>query len=1160
MDGPCASTFSLMLLDKLRLAMPINVNRGGGKGGSGGVGGTGGTEEGPRLAILNVYGGKGGNGGPGGCTGGSGGLEHIHVSGGRGGAGGRGEWGGEGGAGEGPVVFLNSGGTLNINNATNELYVKCHPCRIPISHIFGGSYRPSKTITCEHCETNGTGRNIILSFDGTSNQYGNKNTNVIELYARIIKDDNQLTYYNSGIGTYARPSWRSLKYWKQVIDNHIDLAIAWNFDRAVLAGYRWLSDHYRPGDRIFLFGFSRGAYQVRALAAMIDKVGLILPGNEEQIPFAYELYADLKTHSNKGYDGETSARFFKKTFCRPNVRIHFLGAWDSVSSVGIVRGKNLPGTYSFDENICYFRHALALDERRVKFLPEYICGGKSHPEELDGGATARVKEVWFAGCHSDIGGGVGINDKLDNAAVPVLWMGNEAQHAGLKLEASPVEWKWEQLETSQPTESLTWVWRLFELLPIKHLSYVDTMSEIRHPHRSEGRVIKPGQKIHASVAFIKNYQPKAILPPEAKGWHRILGKGRTDELSWTEDLQDIVEMDLFDLSKTPALVEAAISDRTSFSKLRFLSKTREGAASIAKADPELNLFTVILNSKQRELVLREHSAQILLNLAGYETVRRALTWSRSIDALAVAAAEGLSSFELRTQVFQALSLLCDDGMRHFKYKSIDDLRRLIGRLDDIINHIPDNALEKSSAILAFGEFNYILYLGHRTGIEDGVSTFEHYWRRRLSAASSQPPSTSLRYLEKSVAIYRKGLTTQSYLFRCEYLDRLVTCLQARSVEIEVGHGDLDKAIALLREVPATQNTIKQELSCTNLADTLTARFTRSKDSQDIHAAIQLYRDILEKYPAPNPNRSMTHNNLAGALYEQGMQQKDSEVLDECIRLYREALPDIAPSGLIRARSLTNLAGAIQKRFDGLEGVDEVIMLYKEAAALCLPMDLGTALDNLCNSVCQKYRSDARLPVIREATTNFNHFLVLRNESKSLTGVSLEMYRLVGEGLGREPDRRVGRNGNLVDTSSKVRFRSEPANKYGFRIRNESTDDLFPYLLYFDPDEYTVNCWYTPGMHHYPPLKRAGGIVAVGMGDGGLPFEFTLPEDESSSSGFLKLLVSTEYLDVELIQQQMSPFDSRFEGTVRLGMIQEKLSQAKWDALVVVLTMTSEVTV
>lgn len=106
----------------------------------------------------------------------------------------------------------------------------------------------------------------------------------------------------------------------------------------------------------------------------------------------------------------------------------------------------------------------------------------------------------------------------------------------------------------------------------------------RFPHRSEGRRIKPGQKIHASVAFIKNYKPKAILTSKDKGWHDILGKGSKSELAWTEDLRDILEMDLFDLSKTPALVEAAISDRTSFGILRFLATTRTPYESLARLD------------------------------------------------------------------------------------------------------------------------------------------------------------------------------------------------------------------------------------------------------------------------------------------------------------------------------------------------------------------------------------------------------------------------------------------------------------------------------------------------------------------------------------------------------------------------------------------------
>src|ERR1700761_6879782 len=69
------------------------------------------------------------------------------------------------------------------------------------------------------------------------------------------------------------------------------------------------------------------------------------------------------------------------------------------------------------------------------------------------------------------GGGSSTNEKLDNAATPVLWMANEAFRAGLKLEPSAVEWKWPELETSKPTESMNWFWRLVELIPIGRLSY-----------------------------------------------------------------------------------------------------------------------------------------------------------------------------------------------------------------------------------------------------------------------------------------------------------------------------------------------------------------------------------------------------------------------------------------------------------------------------------------------------------------------------------------------------------------------------------------------------------------------------------------------------------------------------------------------------------------
>ncbi|KAJ7140656.1 hypothetical protein C8R44DRAFT_827617 [Mycena epipterygia] len=256
-------------------------------------------------------------------------------------------------------------------------------------------------------------RNLVVSIDGTSNQFGPNNTNVVELHSRIIKEDPstpQLTFYLSGIGTYVPPSLRSLAYWKQLIANKIDLAIAWNFKKHVQDAYRWLMAgyHYQPGDVICLFGFSRGAYQVRALAGMITKVGLVHSGNQRLVPFAYELYSNRHRGRDRA-KAEKLCEHFKKTFSR-DVRVHFLGAWDTVSSVGIFRGQPLPLTESAD-HICHFRHALALDERRVRFQPEYVHSAYSQESkkrddkqiETQQRETQRtIKEVWFAGTHSDM--------------------------------------------------------------------------------------------------------------------------------------------------------------------------------------------------------------------------------------------------------------------------------------------------------------------------------------------------------------------------------------------------------------------------------------------------------------------------------------------------------------------------------------------------------------------------------------------------------------------------------------------------------------------------------------------------------------------------------------------------------------------------------------
>ncbi|KAJ7223530.1 hypothetical protein GGX14DRAFT_352176, partial [Mycena pura] len=351
-------------------------------------------------------------------------------------------------------------------------------------------------------------RNLVISIDGTSNQFGIHNTNVVELHSRIDAKANQSKYYNCGIGTYV-PAQAIFKSMSQWVDHVIDLAFARNFKDIILQAYKWLSQMYQAGDKIFIFGFSRGAYQARALAGMIEKVGLVDIGNEAMIPLFVPPSGEKKA-INKA---DQMASNFKRTFSstREGVRIHFAGLWDTVSSKGVVGGKLLPLTSSA-HHICIFRHALALDERRVKFLPEYVAGGGSAQQSTSQSASPDVQEVWFPGTHSDIGGGIKENENLNLSSVPLLWMENEATLAGLRLSPRKAvgEWNTGDLIKNDMHESLTCAWWPLEYLPLTRISFKSSQKPTtRIPHLGAGRIIAPGQRIHISVAFKENYVPRA---------------------------------------------------------------------------------------------------------------------------------------------------------------------------------------------------------------------------------------------------------------------------------------------------------------------------------------------------------------------------------------------------------------------------------------------------------------------------------------------------------------------------------------------------------------------------------------------------------------------------------------------------------------------------
>ncbi|OBZ68929.1 hypothetical protein A0H81_11005 [Grifola frondosa] len=357
-----------------------------------------------------------------------------------------------------------------------------------------------------------TGRNLVVCIDNVQNEIGQRTRNIGQLHSQLVKDKTQLTYYNSGIGTYGMPSKWTLDHWIRHIDGTMDFGIAWDFERIVKEAYRWLAEHYQDGDVIYCFGYSRGACLVLTLAAMIDKVGLVHKGNEELLAYVYALYIDSRSHTpTKG--SESMAQQFKQTYSR-NVRVHFVGVWDALVQVGLYKHKASPGTNN-PYISCYFRHALALDERRVIFLPLYACFGESgserrakangsdspptslhdlkvaaqtaeyenlqtRSEDKGNPASPRIKEVWFSGTHHDIGGGNVENGKFNFRHPSFLWMSYEATSMRLKLNGSDMEWRW--CELGDIRESLTGLWKLLEYLPIRRLTYNDNHSITYRPH------------------------------------------------------------------------------------------------------------------------------------------------------------------------------------------------------------------------------------------------------------------------------------------------------------------------------------------------------------------------------------------------------------------------------------------------------------------------------------------------------------------------------------------------------------------------------------------------------------------------------------------------------------------------------------------------------
>lgn len=240
-------------------------------------------------------------------------------------------------------------------------------------------------------------RKLVLCFDGTGNKFrgDDSDSNILKIFRCLDREaGDQYHYYQPGIGTYiVSTSLSHTSVGARVRSWYLkakDSAIGSSFDQHVVGGYRFLMRFYNPGDDIYFFGFSRGAYVARFLAEMIDYVGLLSHGNEEMVVFAWKAFSQWQSRNHdessegreKRHEMYQFMKGFRETFSRPVKRIRFLGLFDTVNSVprfetAWMQRSKFP--YTARSSAKVIRHCVSIDERRAKFRQDLIY--QKRPED-----------------------------------------------------------------------------------------------------------------------------------------------------------------------------------------------------------------------------------------------------------------------------------------------------------------------------------------------------------------------------------------------------------------------------------------------------------------------------------------------------------------------------------------------------------------------------------------------------------------------------------------------------------------------------------------------------------------------------------------------------------------------------------------------------------
>jgi uncharacterized protein (DUF2235 family) len=374
-------------------------------------------------------------------------------------------------------------------------------------------------------------KNIVILFDGTSNEISADRTNILRLFGCLERSSQQIVYYDPGVGTFgAEGNWSSLS---RDAYEFLGLATGWGLDHNVKEAYRFLVENYDCGplegtrhpdrDRIYIFGFSRGAYSARVLAGFIHTFGLMSRYHLNLLDYAYRTYKGIPATEQTEAAGPgaespfATMRLYEKTLRNDRPPIKLLGLLDTVASV-IEPGKWLPQmkTHPFtrtNPSVEWVRHAVAIDERRTMFQPELWIPDQNYRGSPFKPVASKqnFKEVWFAGVHGDIGGGYPETES-GQIKIPLDWMIRETGDIQLVYKPTtidnvvrglPAKSGYVRLDpTARLHDSMTAMWKPLEYLPRRILEN----SFRKHGNRSgiyiplrDHRLIPDGAMLHQSV-------------------------------------------------------------------------------------------------------------------------------------------------------------------------------------------------------------------------------------------------------------------------------------------------------------------------------------------------------------------------------------------------------------------------------------------------------------------------------------------------------------------------------------------------------------------------------------------------------------------------------------------------------------------------------------